>query len=215
MSIILLQFLLGVVFLTLVYLHLTKKNFGAVMAYGLQSMVIVIILLNSFFESRSLLLLVSILVTLLVKVILAPIFFTNFIKKNKMTFAVSNHFKTPLTLVIIAIFTAIAHSQPLLPLTNIIPDHHILLSLALSEIFLAIFLIINQKGALSQAIGILSLENSILTFAVFAGLEQSPTLQLGIIFDILIWSVIATVFVSMIYRHFGSLDTSLMKGLKE
>jgi len=46
-------------------------------------------------------------------------------------------------------------------------------------------------------------------------LEQSPTLQLGIIFDIAVWIVISTVFTSMIYQHFGSLDVTEMKSLKD
>ncbi len=64
-------------------------------------------------------------------------------------------------------------------------------------------------------IGILSLENGIVCFATFAGLEQTPGLQLGVIFDIFVWVIIATVFISMIYRHFGSLDVSAMRTLKE
>jgi hydrogenase-4 membrane subunit HyfE len=51
-------------------------------------------------------------------------------------------------------------------------------------------------------------------FAALAGLEQSPVLQLGIVFDITVWFVISTMFVSMIYRHFGSLDVTNMKKLK-
>ena len=121
----------------------------------------------------------------------------------------------PLALIIIAVFTAISRFQQFSPLTNIIPANHALLSLALAAIFTSLFLIINRKDAISQAIGVLSMENSIVAFAIFAGLEQSPMLQLGIVFDIFIWLIIATVFISMIYRHFGSLDTSTMKHLKD
>ena len=80
---------------------------------------------------------------------------------------------------------------------------------------LSIFLTINRKSALSQIIGILSLENSIVAFAIFAGLEQSPSLQIGILFDISIWLTIATAFISMIYAHFGSLDITSMKNLTD
>jgi len=64
-------------------------------------------------------------------------------------------------------------------------------------------------------IGILSIENGIVSFAALAGLEQSPVLQIGVMFDLTIWVVIATVFASMIYDKFGALDTSSMKNLKE
>lgn len=215
MSIFFLQFLLGAVFLTTIFLHLTKKELGAVVAYSLQSLIIVIILLNSFFETNNIPLLLVILATLVVKVILAPIFFIKLIKQYKLTFSVSTYLNTPLTLVVLATLTAVAHSANFAALTNIVPAHYALLSLALAAIFISLFLIVNRKGAISQALGVISIENSILAFAVFAGLEQSPLLQIGIIFDILIWLVIATVFIAMIYRHFGGLDTSLMQNLKD
>ena len=113
----------------------------------------------------------------------------------------------------------LSKSNPLLyefiSLTSIIPANQALSAIAFSSMFLSLFLIINRKGALSQIIGILSFENSIVAFAVFSGLEQSPTLQMGIIFDIFIWLIIATVFISMLYKHFGSLDVTSMTSLKE
>jgi len=215
MSISLLQFLLGIVFLTIIFLHLTRKNFGAVVVYGIQSLAITIILFNSFLETKSLFLLFVILTILIVKVILAPTFFIRLIKNHELTFSASTYLNMPLTLIVLAVFTAFAHSAKFLPLTNIVFAHHALLALALSAIFASLILIVNRKSALSQALGVLSLENSIVAFAVFAGLEQSPMLQIGILFDIFSWIIIATVFISMIYRHFGSLDTSLMKSLKD
>lgn len=215
MNIFLLQFLLGALFLSIVFLHLVKKNPQAVIAYGVQSFAISLILFISFLETRNMVLLFVVLVTFVVKVILAPIFFTRLIERHKLIFSVSTYLNMPLTLIVFASFTAVAHSQKFYSLTNTIPAHHALLALALSAIFISLFLVVNRKGAFSQVIGILSLENSIVAFAIFAGLEQSPALQLGIIFDIFIWLVIATVFISMIYQHFGSLDTSMMKHLKD
>jgi hydrogenase-4 component E len=215
MDILFLQFLLEIVFLTIVFLHIAKKNFGAVLAYNIQSLVIVVILFNSFFETGNISLLFIALIALIVKVILAPIFFVRLIKKHELIFSVSTYLNTPLTLIIIAALTFIVHSQKFAPLTGIIPANKTLLSFALSSMFLSLFLIVNRKGALSQIIGILSFENSIVAFTIFAGLEQSAMLQLGIIFNIFIWIIIATVFVSLIYKHFGSLDITSMKNLKE
>ncbi|MDD5773984.1 MAG: hypothetical protein PHX78_11015 [bacterium] len=215
MNILTLQFLLEIIFGTVIFLHITKKNFWAVIAYGVQSLMIGIIFLNSFFETVNVYIGIMVLLTIIIKVILAPLFLTRLIKRHLAMFSVSTYLNTPLTLIIIAILTFIARSQKFAPLTNIIPANQALLSLALSAIFLSLFLIINRKGALSQIIGILSLENSIVVFAVFAGLEQSPALQIGIISNFFIWLIIATVFVSMIFKHFGSLDITTMKNLKD
>lgn len=209
------QILLGIVFLTVVFFHLTKKNFEAALAYGVQSLAIVIIIFFSNSDSFNIFLYFITIVILTVKVILAPAFFIKLIQKHKLTFSVSTYLNTPLTLISIAVLTFIAHSQKLAPLTDILPANQALLSLAFSSMLLSLFLLINRKGAFSQILGILSFENSIVAFAIFAGLEESSTLQLGIIFDIIVWLVIATMFVSMLYKHFGSLDVTSMRHLKD
>lgn len=209
------QVLLGVVFLTNIFFHITRKNFGAVLAYGIQSLAIAMILFNSFFEKDIVPLLFIALLFLIVKAFVVPIFLVRLIKKYEIKFSVSTYLSTPLTLISIATLVAIAHSEKLAPLTSIISFNRSLLSLALSAMFLSLFLIINRRGAISQIIGVLSLENSIVAFAIFAGLEQSVGLQVSIVFDIFIWFVIATALASMIYKHFGSLEVTSMKQLKD
>lgn len=215
MNILILHFLLEVIFLTIVFSHITKKNVGVIFSYGIQSLAVVVLLFNSYLDTGHLILLLVAVFALVVKVILAPTFLIRLVQKHELTFSVSTYLNTPFTLIVIALLTFMAYSEKFSPLTNIMPENHILLTLALSAIFLSFFLIVNKKGVISQIVGILSLENSIVAFAVFAGLEQSPGLQIGIIFNIFIWSAIAIVFVSMIYKHFGSLDTTSMENLKD
>lgn len=215
MNILISKILLEVIFCTIVFLHISKKNFEAAISYSLQSLAIAAILLVSFFETGNTSLLFIGLIVLIVKVILAPLFFIKLIQRHQLTISVSTYLNAPLSLTIIAILTFVAFSNKFVPLTSIVPTNQVLLSLALSSIFLSLFLIVNRKGALSQIIGVLSFENCIVAFTVFAGLEQSAGLQLGIIFNIFVWLIIATVFVSMIYKHFGSLDITSMKNLKE
>ena len=156
-----------------------------------------------------------ILLTFCVKVVLAPLFFFRLIKQTALRFLVRTYLNIPATLIILVVVTAVAHSQKLSPLTSIVPQHQALLSLALSAMMASLLLVVNNMGALSQLLGVLSLENSIVAFTVFAGLEQSLGLQIGILFDIVVLVVIASTFVSMIYRHFGSLDVTAMKSLKD
>lgn len=209
------QLLLAIFFLSVVFLHIAKKNSGAAALYGIQSAAIVLLLLLSFFETGDPGALLIAFLALLVKVILAPTFIFRLTKMHRLKFVVSAYLNTPLTLIIVAGLTAAAHSQVFGPLANIVPANRPLLALSLAALFISLFLIVNRKGALSQIIGVLSLENSIVAFAIFAGLEQSPGLQFGIMFDIFAWLVIATVFISMMYRHFGSLDVTELKHLKD
>lgn len=80
---------------------------------------------------------------------------------------------------------------------------------------MSVFLTINRKGAMSQIIGILSLENSIFVFSYFLGTKQSAMLEIGILFDVLFWIIISSTFVRMIVKHFGSIDVTQLRELKK
>jgi len=215
MSIFFLQFLVDIIFLTLVVMHLTKKNFVAVVAFSVQSFVLTLLFFASFLETNNASILLMVFFTLLIKVILAPMFFLRLIRENHLSFSVNTYLSMPITLVIIAVLTFMAHSSKFVPLTQIVPTHQVLLSIALSSIFIALFLIVNRKETISQILSVLSLENSIVVFIIFAGLEQSPNLQIGILFNIFVWIMIATVFVSLVYKHFGSSNVTTMKNLTD
>ena len=132
MNILNLQFLLEIVFGTIIFLHITKKNFEAALSYGLQSLMISVMLFSSFFETSNVSLLFIALLIFIVKVIIAPVFFIKLIRQHALMFSVSTYLNTPLTLIIIATLTFVAHSQKFAPLTGIIPANQALLSLALS-----------------------------------------------------------------------------------
>lgn len=211
-----LLFILGsIVFISGVLLHLAKKNYLAVRIYIVQSLAIGSLLLLSLLSNFSGLLLLAVVCTVVVKGIIAPYFFFKLIKKNKLQFSASTYLNTPLTLLSIALTVVLVRVIFLKALQSFVGIDPNLLLLALSTIFVSVFVLINRKGALSQILGVLSLENSIVGFALFAGLEQSPALQFGITFDILIWVMIASVFVTMIYKQFGTLDVTSMKNLTE
>lgn len=210
----LVQICMAVFGLSTVGLHLARKNVNEVLLYALQSLAIVAMLSVSIWEHRSVPLLVVAAVMLVVKVIMAPIFFMRLINRHKLKFSASTYANAPEILFGIALVLLLASSSVFAPLTNISPDHHAYLVVSLTALFTSILLMVNRKGALSQAVGVLSIENSIVAFAIFAGLEQSAMFELGILFDVFVWIVIAIVFVSMLYRHFGSLDVTKMKHLK-
>ncbi len=210
-----LQLLLSLFFLTVILLHITQKHPRIIVLYAVQSCVVVALLADAFLATRDVSVLVIALLSVVVKVVVTPIFFFRLVRRYGLRFSASSYVGTPLTLVAVAALTAVAHAPVFLPLTNIIPSHQAFLAIALSAMFISLFLIVNSKGALSQIIGILSLENAIVLFALFAGLEQSFGLEMGIAFDIFVWVIIASLFVSMLYKHFGSLDVTSMRHLTD
>lgn len=209
------QLLPTIIFLTTIFFHMAKRNFYIAIGYALQSLAVVFILFNLFLESYSLSLLTIIILMLVAKVIAAPIYFIKLIKKHGFKFTVTTYLSLPLTIIAIAIITAIAYTLISTPLSTIYPNKSDALSLSIAAMLISLFLMINRKGALSQTIGILSLENGIVTFAALSGLEQSAAFQIGILFNIVIWYTIAVTFISMIYEHFGSLNITTMKELTD
>ena len=203
-----------VIFVPAVFLHLTRKNTAAVRLYIIQSSAIALLLGLSVLDRFSPLLLVAVVATVAVKIFIAPYFFFGLIRRHELKFSVNTYLNTPVSLLVIAALLALTQSDFFETLAVLAQSSEASLSLCFSTILISLFLTINRKGALSQMIGILSLENGIVAFALFAGLEQSPGLQLGVTFNILIWVVIATVFASMIFRKFGSLDVTSMKKLR-
>lgn len=202
------------VFFSIILIHMTKRNISFVYLYAIQSLVISCLMAYSSFADHSLTLGLLAGLIFILKVIVAPTFFLRQIRKQTLQSMTQSYLNLPLTLIGIAVITMIAHSKFLLPLAALSPANENALLISVAAMLISLFLIINRKGALSQMVGILSLENAIVAFALAAGLEQGVGLELGVTFDICVWIIIATVFVTMIYKKFNTLDVSVMDKLK-
>jgi len=208
-------FLETMLLVSVIFMHIAKKNFTIILLYTAQSLIITIALFSSALKEASLLLMAVALATFLLKVVIAPRFFLGLMKKHQVQFSVSTYLNTPMSLIVLAFLIMFSHSHFFRPLTILAVHNEASLLLAMAMINISIFLIVNRKGVLSQMVGILSLENAIVSFAYISRLEAAPDAQIGILFAIVVWIVIASSFASMIYWHFGSLDTSAMRHLKE
>ncbi|MFA5961091.1 MAG: hypothetical protein WC848_00190 [Parcubacteria group bacterium] len=208
-------FLEILIFASVIFMHLAKKSTSVVALYLVQSLVIFVFFISAALADFSWLIFLVAILMFVVKVIIAPHFFRKLIKKNHIKFSASTYLNGPLTLIILAVITAVTYSRFFAPLTVIAPENSNAMLLSIATILGSIFLLINRKGALSQAIGVLSLENGIVSFAIMSGLEQTPGLELGIIFDIAVWIMISATFTSMIYKQMETLDVTKMSHLKE
>lgn len=204
-----------IAFLATMAMHLVKTNRSLIRLYFVQSLVVTSFLFwIGFSEGDRGLVLVAAL-TLFIKVGVAPLFFSRLIRRYGTRFTANNYLSTPMTLVVLMGLVLFSNSQVFLPLGILVPEAFGVLLLNLAIILVSIFILINRRGAFSQMIGILSLENSILLLGSFIGIRQPAALEMGIIFDIVIWMIIAQIFISMIYRQFGSLNVDKMKRLIE
>mgnify|MGYP003478636905 FL=1 len=204
-----------VAFLATLALHLVKTNRNLIRFYLLQSLVVVAFLLAIGLAEGDRGLVTVALLSGLIKVVIAPLFFARLIRRYGTRFTTNNYLSTPLTLTVLMGLVLFSYSSIFLPLGMLVPSAFGILPLNLAMILISIFMLINRRGAFSQMVGILSLENSILLLASFIGIRQPVALEMGIVFDIVIWMIIAQVFISMIYRQFGTLSVDKMKRLIE
>lgn len=209
-------FLMDIIaFLAAVFMHLVKRSRSLVRLYALQSFAVstTFFLLGYLGDDKSLMTVAGII--FLVKVIVAPIFFGKVLHRLNGSSSTNNYLSTPITLLVLTGLVLFAFSKVFLPLSAIYPQAFVSVALNIALVLISIFLLINRRGVFAQMVGMLSLENSIILFAAFFGLRHPLPLEIGMIFDIVIWMVIASFFLGMIYRQFGTLSTADMKRLTE
>lgn len=203
------------IFLTAVLMHIVRRNAHLVSIYVLQSLAVVCMLLLLGISEQSTSLLMVALITFFVKVVSAPAFFTKLIGKKQLGMSATTYISLPLTLGLILGLTVLVKTGIFAPIVSLFPHASQLIAFALSGILISLFLVINRRGVFSQIMGILSFENGLVAFSTLAGLEQTFAIEMGILFDILLWIVISSVLVTLVYSHFGSLDTQDMRKLKD
>ncbi len=204
-----------IAFVAVVLLHLVKSTRYTVRLYAVQSAAVALVLMIIGLTEGERGLAAIGAITFIAKVLVAPYFFSRLLHRFGHLVASASYLSTPATLVLLLgliLFSASTVFHPLWSIAAVTPDVFIF---NIAMVLIAIFLLINRQGALAQIIAVLALENSIILFAIFLGVKQAFVLEMGILFDILIWMVIAYAFLHLVYRQFGSLDTREMRHLIE
>ena len=202
-------------FVAVVLLHLVKSTKYTIRLYALQSAAVaaVLVILGVAEDERGFIAIGV--VTFVAKVIIAPFFFSRLVQRFGHLVASTSYLSMPATLAVLLgliVFSASSVFDPLWTIAAVTPD---VFAFNVAMVFIALFLLINRQGVLAQIIAVLALENSIVLFALFIGVKQTFALELGIMFDVVLWMVIAYAFLQIIYRQFGSLDTREMRQLTE
>ena len=201
----------GVFAITLI-MNLLRLNRTLVQTYTIESLLVAFILIAMGYQEGAVGMIVAGVLTLAVKGIMAPWFLQRMIKRYESRFSSEPYLNLSMTLVVLSVIIisfryVIAQS---IHFANVS-----LVSLLFAGVFTTFFFIVNRRGALSQIIGILALENTIVLVAAFLGIAHSVALEMAIAFDIGVWTIIAIAFLSMLHRYFGSIENVTMTHLKE
>lgn len=207
-----------IAFIASVLMHITRKNTSLVALYALQSLGLAVFLGLSAMQNGDRVLTVVALMTLIIKVILAPYFFYAIIKRSKIFFASGAHVGIPLSLVLILGLMFLS-TKLLLPfvasLGSSVAIPVILYPILISGILISLYFIVNHRDVFGQIVGILSLENWVMQTGVAIGVKHTLLLEVGMSFDIAVWIIIAVIFITRLHEKFGTLHISHLTHLKE
>jgi hydrogenase-4 component E len=205
----------GIILVTVIMMHIVRKNVSLVALYTAQSaaLMCMLIVLGNIEQAPELY--ISAILTLVVKVVIGPWLFLRLISRHRLKHTASMYLNIPTTLLALGAMLAFAHSERFMALPLLAAHRLDGIFLAIGAFLISFFLIINRKGVLSQLIGVLSLENSIVALVSALSVQQALGLEIGIAFNIMIWIITASVLVSLIYRHFGTAQSTALKLLTD
>ncbi len=92
-------------------------------------------------------------------------------------------------------------------------SHH-LIGVALSMLFIGLFVMVTRKKAITQMLALLTVENAVFLVAVGVTSGMPLVVELGISFDVILAVLILGVLVQRIVDRFESMDVSRLSKLK-
>lgn len=87
-------------------------------------------------------------------------------------------------------------------------------SLALSFMFIGLLLMVGRKKAITQVLGLLTVENGLFIAALSTSFQMPMIVELGLVFDLLVAVIVLGLIVFRIQKTFGSINTEHLSRLK-
>lgn len=158
---------------------------------------------------------VAALLTIVIKALIIPLILKKVIEHLNVKRELVLNINIPFSLLICGALVILAFSltQPLISLGFLLTKDS--LAVALAIILIGFFTMISRKKAVSQVIGFLVIENGIFLGAIAAAYGMPLIVELGILFDVLVASIITGIFTNRIQDAFDTIDVSQFKGKKE
>lgn len=206
-------------FLLMFFMHTVHKTSLFLGAYVAQSLLVASFFLLAALDASDPLLWIVAGMTVAVKAVLVPMLYLRVTRRLDARFVSDTYLDTPWTLAVLVAIAVLAISvvRVSAPGALFMTPSSVLgyAPLHLAGILAALFLAINRKGALSQAVALLALENWVVFVASRAGLHQTLALELAIMLETLVLVFTTTFFMTLVHQRLGGLDISKMTHLSE
>jgi hydrogenase-4 component E len=157
--------------------------------------------------------------TLVVKAILLPIFLERLVMKIEIRQEIEPFVNIPLSVTIAGLLTLLAYvvaESFHRPEEAIGPASlgHNTLAVAIALFLIGFFMMVNRRKALTQVLGLLSLENGILLAGISLTYGMPLIVEVGIFFDVLVAALLLAILIYRIRETFDSMDVSRLSRLR-
>lgn len=152
--------------------------------------------------------------TIAIKCVLIPIFLGHIVHKTRAEKDQEKFFTVPTAVILSGVLILFSHylMSPIAPRLD--PLGRCTLNVSVALIFIGLLLMINRTLALTQVIGILTIENGIFLAGIATTRGMPLFIELGIFFDVIVGVVLMGVLTNKISRTFDTLDTEKLNKLK-
>lgn len=149
------------------------------------------------------------------KAIVIPRFIDYTTEKIQVKKEVEPLIKIPGSLLICAALALLAYyvTEPIMDLGTAITGNCLAISFA--TVLIGLFLMVSRRKAITEAIGLLVVENGVFLAAIAMTYSMPMIVELGVFFDVFVGVVIMVVFAFRINRTFDSIDATNLRGLKD
>jgi len=199
--------------MSLFYLAIANRLITYVSVLSFQGFILFGVTFIELSEINLLNLILILLETIVFKAILVPWFIARLIKRNKITRSTEPYLPNFVSLIITTVIVIIT-----ILLANSIKDPRLdkmFFIVALSSIFIGLYIIASRKKIITHVMGYLIIENGVFVLSLAVGNEMPMLVNLGIMLDIFASVLILGIFLNKIGDVFKEADVDQLNKLRD
>jgi hydrogenase-4 component E len=199
--------------ITLLFMSIANRIYTYLNILILQGVILFGVTFLTLSEVKTLNLVLILLETIVFKAIAVPWFMKYLIKRNGITREAEPYFPNFVSLIIVSVIIIIT-----IMLASVVEDKNLdktFFVVALSNLFVGLYLIVSRKKIITHVVGYLVIENGVFVLALAVGNEMPVLVNLGIMLDIFASVLILGVFFNKIGDVLKDPDVSQLRNLKD
>jgi hydrogenase-4 component E len=188
----------------------------SIRAFGVQSFLLAMIGATIAFFNRAPHIYIAAGLTLVFKAIVLPVVLERLVTKIEIRQEIQPYLNVPISVIISGGLTLLAYTvaESFQRPEEAARLGHNTLAVAISLFLIGFFMMVNRRKALTQVLGLLSLENGLLLAAMSLTYGMPLIVEAGIFFDVLVAALLLAILIYRIRETFDSMDVSRLSRLR-